>query len=401
MPKKILFLGAASTQMPPLRYAREQGHHVITCDFLPANPGHALANESYNVSTTDKNAVLDLARRLKIDAIVAYASDPAAPTAAYVAEQMGLPGNPYQSVLTLARKDLFRAFLKEHGFNVPRSQSFYDCEQARAWLNEIGVPVFVKPVDSSGSKGVTRLADPAKFGEAFEHAMVFSREKKVVVEQAIERVGYQIDSDIFFHEGRLKFWIWGDQHQDINCHKFAPIGISFPTSLAEKIQTTAAAQISAIVEKLGFKFGAFNVEFIVDGAGEVWVIEIGPRNGGNLIPEVIRYVTEVDLIKYTVDAALGLDCSGLVMKPAYGYWSSYLVHSMKKGTFKNLWLSERIKSKIIEQDIWVKSGDEVEKYLGSNHTLGTMILKFESMAEMLEMVDNMENDIRVTCNESS
>ena len=132
MSKKILFLGAAPTQIPPLEYARAQGHHVITCDYLPENPGHKLAHEQYNVSTTDKEAVLDLAQRLQIDAIVAYASDPAAPTAAYVAEKMGLPGNPYQSVLTLARKDLFRAFLKENGFNVPRSQSFYDREQAQA-----------------------------------------------------------------------------------------------------------------------------------------------------------------------------------------------------------------------------------------------------------------------------
>ena len=68
MAKKILFLGAAPTQMPPLRYAREQGHHVITCDYLPENPGHALANESYNVSTTDKEAILDLAQRKRIDA---------------------------------------------------------------------------------------------------------------------------------------------------------------------------------------------------------------------------------------------------------------------------------------------------------------------------------------------
>ena len=83
------------------------------------------------------------------------------------------------------------------------------------------------------------------------------------------------------------------------------------------------------------------------------------------------------------------------MKPARGYWSSYMVHSLETGTFKDLWLSDRIKPKIIEQDLWVKPGDKVEKYLGSNHTLGTMILKYESMDEMLEMVDNMERDIRV------
>lgn len=74
MAKKILFLGAAPTQMPPLRYAREQGHHVITCDYLPENPGHALAHESYNISTTDKDAVLDCKTRadLDLDAVRSY-----------------------------------------------------------------------------------------------------------------------------------------------------------------------------------------------------------------------------------------------------------------------------------------------------------------------------------------
>ena len=99
MQKKILFLGAAPTQIPPLRYALTQGHHVVTCDNLPTNLGHLLSHQSFEVSTTDKEAVLRLAEHLNIDGIVAYASDPSAPTAAYVAEKMGLPGNPYQACL--------------------------------------------------------------------------------------------------------------------------------------------------------------------------------------------------------------------------------------------------------------------------------------------------------------
>ena len=216
----------------------------------------------------------------------------------------------------------------------------------------------------------------------------------VVVEQAIERIGYQIDSDIFFHEGEAAFWIWGDQHQDKFCHQFTPIGISFPSTLNNNTQRDAINQVAEVIKKLKFKQGAFNVEFIVDNKNEIWIIEIGPRNGGNLIPEVIRYAAGIDLIKYTVDAALALPCTGLVMKPVEGYWSSYMVHSLEPGIFKELWLSERVKPKILEQSIQVKPGDKVEKYLGSNHTLGTMILKFDSMAEMLEMVDNMEHDIR-------
>ena len=395
MTKKILFLGAAPTQMPPLRYAREQGHHVITCDYLPENPGHALAHESYNISTTDKDAVLDLALRLKIDAIVAYASDPAAPTAAYVAEKMGLPGNPYQSVLTLARKDLFREFLKENGFNVPRSQSFYDREKARAWLTEIGLPAYIKPVDSSGSKGVTCLADPAKFDEAFDHALVYSREKMVVVEAQIVRDRYQVAGDGFVVDGQLAFRCWADEHFDKLCNGLVPIGQTFPTSHHAAWLEIAHVESQRLLTLLGMKTGALNFDFVFTEDGKFYFLELGPRNGGCLIPEVIGYATDIDLIKYTVDAALGLDCSDLAMKPANGYWSSYMVHSLETGIFKDLWLSDRIKQKIIEQDLWVKPGDKVEKYLGSNHTLGTMILKYESMDEMLEMVDNMERDIRV------
>lgn len=136
MSKRILFLGAAPSQIPPIEYAKSQGYYVITCDYLPENLGHKLADEYHNVSTTDKEAVLALAEKLHIDGIVAYASDPAAPTAAYVAEKMGLAGNPYTAVLTLARKDLFRAFLKEHNFNVPASQSFYTLSEAEKWLDE-------------------------------------------------------------------------------------------------------------------------------------------------------------------------------------------------------------------------------------------------------------------------
>ena len=393
--KRILFLGAAPSQVPPIIYAKSQGYYVITCDYLPENPGHKLADEYHNISTTDINAVLELAQKLKIDGIVAYASDPAAPTAAYVAEKMDLPGNPYQSVLTLARKDLFRTFLKDNGFNVPKSESFYEIEQARDWLNKIGVPAFVKPIDSSGSKGVTHIADYKDFDSAFEYALSFSREKKVVVEQVIPRTGYQIDSDIFMSGGKVAFWIWGDQHQDKLCHPYAPIAISFPSVLNNDLQQKAKTQVESILIKLGFEAGAFNVEFVVDTNGEVWVIEIGPRNGGNLIPQVIKYASGVDTISATVDEAIGITFREKNEYNLNGYWASYIVHAREDGVFKELWLSDRVKNYIVEQNIEVKPGDKVNKFSGSHDTLGTMIIKFPSMKEMLNMLDNMEHDIRV------
>lgn len=393
--KKILFLGGAPTQIPPIKYALEQGHYVITCDYLPDNPGHKLAHEYHNVSTTDKEAVLELAKKLNIDGVVAYASDPSAPAAAYVAENLGLPGNPYAAVEILARKDYFRDFLAKHNFNVPRSKSFYDIEEARTWLNEIGIPAFIKPIDSSGSKGVTHLQNYDDFDSAFEHALSFSREKKVVVEERIVKGGYQVAGDGFIVNGELVFRCWADEHFDKLCNGLVPIGQTFPTSHSEALLEVAHKESQRLLSLLNMKTGALNFDFILSEDGQFYFLELGPRNGGCLIPEVIRYATSVDLIKYTVDAALGFDCEDLEMTSTNGYWSSYMVHSLEDGIFKELWISDRAKEYIVEQDIQVKIGDKVNKFSGSHDTLGTMILKYPSMEVMLDMVDNMEHDIRV------
>ena len=393
--KRILFLGGAPTQIPPLKYAREQGHYVITCDYLPNNPGHKYADEYYNVSTTDKEAVLELAVRLKIDGIIAYASDPAAPTAAYVAEILGLPGNPYKSVEILARKDLFRAFLAENGFNVPRSRSFYKLDKAKQWLNEIGIPAFIKPVDSSGSKGVTNLQDKSQLEEAFNHALQFSREKKVVVEEAIMRKGHQVAGDGFVVDGKLVFRCWADENFDDLCNGLVPIGQTFPTSHPEDWLEIAHEESQRLLTLLGMQTGALNFDFLFDTKGKLYFLELGPRNGGCQIPEVIRYSTGIDLIKYTVDAAIGLDCRDLTMKPTRGYWSSYILHALEDGFFKEIYLSERIKKYIVEQNFYIKPSDEVFKFSGSHHTLGSMILQHSSLEEMMEMFDHMEKDIRV------
>ncbi|OJS99848.1 ATP-grasp domain-containing protein [Marinobacter nauticus] len=393
--KKILFLGGAPTQIPPIKYALEQGHHVITLDYLPENPGHKLAHKYYNVSTTDKDAVLEVAQAEKIDGIVAYASDPAAPTAAYVAEKMGLPGNPYEAVEILARKDLFRDFLANNNFNVPRSKSFYDESEARAWLDEIGVPAFVKPVDSSGSKGVTHLQNAANFHAAFEHALKFSREKKVVVEEKIVRQGYQVAGDGFVLDGQLVFRCWADEHFDKLCNGLVPIGQTFPTSHNDDLLNQAHNETQRLLTLLKMKTGALNFDFVFSEDGKFYFLELGPRNGGCLIPEVIRYATGVDLIKYTVDAALGLPCAGLEMKPVNGFWSSYMVHAIEDGQYQKLSLSERAKEYIVEQDVQVQPGKQVNVFSGSHDTLGTMILKYPNQETMLDMLDNMERDIRV------
>ena len=117
--KKILLLGGSAQQIVAIETAKRLGYHTILCDFLSDNPGQYVADKFYLVSTTDKEAVLKVALDENVDGVLAYASDPAAPTAAYVAEKMELAGSPYESVDILCNKDKFRSFLSQNGFCTP------------------------------------------------------------------------------------------------------------------------------------------------------------------------------------------------------------------------------------------------------------------------------------------
>ena len=203
MQKKILILGGNHVQMTAINAAKSQGYYVITADYLPDNPGHQLSDEYHNISTIDKDAMLKLARELHVDGVVSYASDVSAPTAAYIAEQLGLPTNPYDSVMVLTHKDLFRNFLAEHNYPVPKWAMFTDKNEAYNFISSSRDVWIIKPIDSSGSKGVSKITDCAHFDDAWNKAMKYSISKQVIIEQFIKRQGYQIDGDIFVKNGEV------------------------------------------------------------------------------------------------------------------------------------------------------------------------------------------------------
>ena len=114
--KKLMILGGSTNQMPLIKCARQRGYCIVLCDYSEVNVGKKYADVFYCVSTLDKESVLDAARKENIDGIVTN-SEPAMPTAAYVGNKLGLLSNPYESIVTLCRKDLFRNFLRNNGYS--------------------------------------------------------------------------------------------------------------------------------------------------------------------------------------------------------------------------------------------------------------------------------------------
>lgn len=395
--KKVLLLGGSMQQIPSILKSKELGYYTITCDYLPDNPGHKFADEYHNVSTTDMDAVLKLAMELQIDGIVAYASDPAAPTAAYVSERMGIPGNPYESVKILTQKDLFRDFLAKHGFNTPRAGGYDSFEQAEEEIDLFKFPVMVKPVDSSGSKGVVKIFSKNELGPAVAEALSYSRRKRFIVEEFIVKKGYQVSGDGFSVNGKLVFTSYGNElYSGKGTREYVALGEFWPTELTPDQKKKVDNELQRLISALGMKTSAYNIEVILDKDDNVYVLELGPRNGGSYIPQLIQYATGVDLVEYTLKAAVGDDCTGLCMTETKGFWSNYMILSTVSGKFKEIWFEENFKkNNLLENYCTYKPGDEVTAYKNTTHSLGTILFKAASLEEMIEITGNIEKYYRV------
>jgi biotin carboxylase len=392
---RLLVLGGSPFQIPAIVHAARLGHHVITCDYLPDNPGHSYAHESYNISTTDCDGVLKLARERSVDGVLAFASDPAASTAAYVAAALGLPGLHVDAAVSLSNKVAFRAFLKRHGFKTPRFAAVTTLLEARLAATEIGFPLMMKPTDSSGSKGVTRITSVQELPPAFVHAREYARDPRVIMEQFVQRRGAQIAGDGLVVDGRLVFGCFGDEHFDRECCPHAPVGESFPGELTSGTRAELFRQLQRLFTLLGVRNLVFNLDAIVEADGDLLILEIGPRAGGHCLSTVIKAHTSVDLVDIAIRQALGIP----VPETAYngtpsGSHATWAIHSRRAGTLQGLQVEDEVAPYVTDIELTAPLGSTVRRFSSSRDILGLAVLAFPSNAVMSELLARMPELIR-------
>lgn len=399
--KKLMLLGGLRYLLPVIESAHKLGYYVITCDYLPDNIAHKYSDEYHNVSIIDKEAVLALAKELQIDGIMSFAVDPGVVTAAYVQEQMGLPAfGPYESVCILQNKDRFRNFLTQHGFNVPKAKGFASIEEAMAEKYWYPWPVIVKPTDSAGSKGVTRVDRLEDLRPALEVAFAHSLSKRVIVEEFIEKAGCSSDTDSFSVDGELKFVSFSAQRFDEHApNPYTPSAYSWPSTMTAEQEAELTSEIQRLLKLLGMRTSIYNIETRVGTNGKPYIMEVSPRGGGNRLAEMLRFATGVDLITNAVRAAVGDEVMAVEQKPYNGHWAEVILHADEDGHFISLDMDSEFKAKHVKQiDLWVKKGDKVSAFRGANDAIGTLVLQFDTEEELVLALAQLEVWMQVVVN---
>lgn len=395
--KRILLLGGSAYILPVIEAIHNLGYYAITCDYLPNNIAHKFSDEYHNVSIIDKEAVLKLALDLKVNGIMSFACDPGVETAAYVSEQLGLPTNPYKSVEILQNKAKFREFLANNGFNVPKAKGYTSWRSALDEADEYTWPVIVKPTDSAGSKGVTKIHNSSQIKQAAEYAINFSKSKSFIVEEFIEKEGHSSDTDCFSINGELVFCSFSDQRFDENAaNPYTPSAYSWPSTMPLESQRELRKELQRLFRLLDIKTSIFNIETRLSTNGKTYIMEVSPRGGGNRLSEVLRWASNTDLITNAVRASVGDEIVGITADPVYnGYWAEVILHSEEDGVFDEIQIKPELKKHVKEEQIWVSKGDMVHKFTGANFAIGTLLLRFDEQKELTTYLEKINEFIKV------
>jgi len=402
MQKSILMLGGSRQQVVAIECAKRLGLRTVLCDYLPDNPGQHYADVFYQESTTDRERMLQIARAEGVSGVLAYSSDPAAPTAAYVAEQLGLPTNPLAAVETLSEKHLFRAHLQKAGLPCPKAMPVAVGTSAKEVLDgaeDKGMrwPVVVKPTDSSGSKGVTVIEAPdaVAVGDALQYAAGFSRNGVLLVEEyivaAFPRV---IGGDVFVVDGQVRFWGLMSCLRDEGLGGLVPIGERNPSGLSAAQDRAVRRVVQDLVSSLDLRFGELNVEVIV-GAGDVpYMLELGARAGGNMIPVQLSDISGIDLVEANVRYAVGDNSLDVSFDGNDEAVATYVLHADRAGTFSGVDVDQSVAGNIYRRVMYVEPGERVESFDGANKALGIFFLRFDTVGQLETAMANATSLIR-------
>lgn len=301
MDKSLAIIGASYLQKPLVEKAKELGVHTICFAWADGAVCKDLADEFYPISIVEKEEILKICKSKQINGVCTIASDVAAPTVAYVANAMGLVGNNYESAVTANNKGLMRNAFKQHNIPCPWFKTI-------ASLNDLAdvnlnFPLIVKPVDRSGSLGVTKVDNVEQLRMSIDRAIDNSFSKRAMVEQFIE--GREISVEFISYNG-VHYPLQITDKVTTGAPHFVELEHHQPSTLPDKLQSKIYGITEKAIDSLGLTNGATHTEYKITSNGDVYIIELGGRMGGDFIGSDLVYLsTGYDFLRGVIDVALG------------------------------------------------------------------------------------------------
>lgn len=301
--KKIVIIGANSFQNPLILKAKEMGYETHVFAWQDGSIGERTADYFYPISIIEKEEILEKCKEIEPEAVVTIASDLANITVQYLAEKLGMPCNSAESIYISTNKYAMREALKRHGIPTPGFVKVVEGDDYEKAISNLSFPLIVKPTDRSGSRGITKISSIDELRTAVRAAVKDSFEKSAIIEEYIDGEEYSCES--ISYEG-IHHTLAVTRKYTTGAPHFIETGHAEPANINREVYNKIEKEIHRALDALKVRYGASHAEFKMDDKGNIRVIEIGSRMGGDCIGSHLVYLsTGYDFVKMVIDVAAG------------------------------------------------------------------------------------------------
>ena len=266
--KKILILGASRYYANSIKAARKAGYFVIATDKNSVAEGLQFANEGIVCNITDKEAILNLSLRHKIHGIIPV-NDYGVPTAAYVAEKMGLLGISQYTAILATNKEQMRETWAKEGVPCPRFAVAESKADFRAAIKKVGLPCVFKPAHGigGGSRGVIVVREETEIDQAIQFTQGFYDDPTTLVESFIAAI-MEHSAEVIIVKGVPYVLAISDKIKTPLPYR-VDRNVLYPTFHEGKSLEALKQCIVKAVQALGINYGAAHVELATTKDGYV------------------------------------------------------------------------------------------------------------------------------------
>lgn len=390
--KKLLLAGGSHSDIPMIQAAKRMGFFVITSGNRADDQGHQLSDQVCLADFSDREALLEVARRLDIDYICPSSNDFSMISSAYVAEQLGLPGfDSYETTLLLHHKDRFRQFAAHSGLPCPRAIAFdmnTDIRVIQTELAGLQWPLIVKPIDLTGGKGVSKVDAEYGLETAVNKAFAISRAKRIVVEEFF--TGTLHSYSCFLKAGRVAFAYHDQEFSYLNPYLVSTS--AGPSQLSAHTLSALKKVIEEMANSLDLTDGLLHAQFLANQE-KFRIIEFTRRCPGDFYAWPVNQSTGIDYAATLLRPLLGMPLGDLSGFQPHGYVSRHCVMAAQNGWISSLEIAPEIAGNIAAEWILKPVGGKIEHYLSEKERI--FFLKYSQADEMLAKTSRIHELIQL------
>lgn len=401
--KTVMILGAGKGQLPFIEICKHRGYQTIVVSPKGDFPGFSLADKAYFFDTRDKDSILRVALKEKIDAITTDQTDVSVPTVAYVAEKMGLPGIGSKLAKQFTDKYEMRKAAAKAGIAVPDFMRARNLSEALCAAEKIGYPLIIKPVNSSGSRGVYKIASAQDLNKKYSESSAFDIQQEIIVEKFIDGIEYLADG----------FAMNGEYHTlDIGTKEYFDLPGCFVSKMcmfvsAKRISQGVEKKVfntnEALIRALQLPFGITHAEYIYSPTDKkVYLVECAARGGGvflssHLTPWASGFKTNEALIDYLLESK----CKVVDPERLSNKISAWLCFGLPSGRIVDITGCDKLNEipgirKICLDDIY--PGKETCILRDDTNKYGPILFCDDSEESIMRAINEVKNVLKININ---